>query len=104
MELGDTKIELLPPDLYKTEALLTVNGTQYVATEKTNVVLPLMVHDKLLIAVYPTSGLRKPPVIQLTTAIPTIKVIFDGFSVYLWVSCRYGATFFLRWVIASATW
>lgn len=86
LQLFDTVVVLPPPDLYKAEVVLTVNGTTYVATEYKDVVLPYKAYHKLFITVYPTSGPHDPPVVQLTNTLRTFKVVFDGVNAYVWVS------------------
>lgn len=86
LQLEDTVVELPPPDLYKPHVLLTVNGTEYLATEYKDLVLPYKAYQKLLVSVYPTSGPRDPPVVLLTNTLRTFKVLFDGVSAFVWVS------------------
>uniref|UniRef100_A0A4D5S653 Putative vitellogenin n=1 Tax=Ixodes scapularis TaxID=6945 RepID=A0A4D5S653_IXOSC len=89
LQLFDTVVVLPPPDLYKAEVVLTVNGTTYVATEYKDVVLPYKAYHKLFITVYPTSGPHDPPVVQLTNTLRTFKVVFDGVNAYVWVHPLY---------------
>ncbi|CAN8028719.1 unnamed protein product [Ixodes persulcatus] len=89
LQLFDTVVVLPPPDLYKAEVVLTVNGTTYVATEYKDVVLPYKAYHKLFVTVYPTSGPHDPPVVQLTNTLKTFKVVFDGVNAYVWVHPLY---------------
>ncbi|KAH7970863.1 hypothetical protein HPB49_016237 [Dermacentor silvarum] len=89
VQLGPTVVELPPPDLYKAEVLLTVNGTYYVANTTQDVVLPYKGNRKLFVTVYPTSGPHDPPVVELTTSLKTFKVLFDGVNFFVWVNPLY---------------
>ncbi|XP_070381639.1 vitellogenin-6-like [Dermacentor albipictus] len=89
VQLGPTVVELPPPDLYKAEVLLTVNGTYYVANTTQDVVLPYKWDRKLLVTVYPTSGPHDPPVVQLTNTLKTFKLLFDGVNFFVWVNPLY---------------
>lgn len=86
VQLGVAEITLVPPDVSKLEAPFSVNGTHYLATEESDVVVPLVAHDKLIVSIHSTSKPKDSPVIQLTTTLETFKVLYDGINLYVWVS------------------